>query len=420
MTQYKFCFNNEYLQKYFDHIESCKMKETDGELHHIYPKCVFGENDHLILLSVLDHFKAHWYLYKAYNHQWKLDKTLINSKHYRGICFGLSSFNQINDTRRKRLSLLGESDLEEYGFLIAEARKSNNNAMVGDLNPSKRADVREKISKANTGKPHPMTEKGKKSKKEKILAWHKTEEGINFYKKLSAERKGVPLSEEHKEKIRKTTQTEEFRKNASNLSLERNADEDWYNSVYTDEYRKMISDRFAGVPKSEEQKKKISESHTGTVKPWVADKINRNPEKIRKTAEKHRGMKRTEQTRKNISDKRKEYYQTHEIHNKGKTAYYDPNNPENHIMCLIGEQPIGWVKGDWKFAEVEIGFAITIVFDKRIKKEKVVKYKIMKKVYKNICLLRNMTGTKHYDILATDKKTFLENIKNAGYSIILF
>ena len=32
------------------------------------------------------------------------------------------------------------------------------------------------------------------------------------------------------------------------------------------------------------------------------DKINKNPDKIRKTADKHRGMKRSEETRKNISD----------------------------------------------------------------------------------------------------------------------
>ena len=37
-------------------------------------------------------------------------------------------------------------------------------------------------------------------------------------------------------------------------------------------------------------------------------KLNRDPEKIRKTAEKHRGMKRSEETCKNISLARKDFF----------------------------------------------------------------------------------------------------------------
>ena len=68
------------------------------------------------------------------------------------------------------------------------------------------------------------------------------------------------------------------------------------------------SDRFKGVPKTEESNIKRGES----IKNWIEnnpdkhtermDKINKNPDKIRKTADKHRGMKRSEETRKNISD----------------------------------------------------------------------------------------------------------------------
>ena len=48
---------------------------------------------------------------------------------------------------------------------------------------------------------------------------------------------------------------------------------------------------------------KVSIALKGRVKDseWV-DKVNRNPEKIRKMAEKHRGMKRTDETKKNISE----------------------------------------------------------------------------------------------------------------------
>jgi len=70
---------------------------------------------------------------------------------------------------------------------------------------------------------------------------------------------------------------------------------------------KLSSERFKGVPKSKESNRKRSVS----VKAWIDEnpekhkermqKINQNPEKIKKTAEKHKGMKRSDETKKNIS-----------------------------------------------------------------------------------------------------------------------
>jgi len=71
----------------------------------------------------------------------------------------------------------------------------------------------------------------------------------------------------------------------------------------TQEYREKMEEIFA----SEERNSKLSEN----VKKWIEDhpeehqermlKINKNPDKIEKTAAKHRGMKRTEETCQNIS-----------------------------------------------------------------------------------------------------------------------
>lgn len=58
--------------------------------------------------------------------------------------------------------------------------------------------------------------------------------------------------------------------------------------------------RFSGVCKSEEHKEKIGAGHRGSIKPWVSEKINKNPEKIRKMAESHTGMKRSPEARENI------------------------------------------------------------------------------------------------------------------------
>lgn len=73
--------------------------------------------------------------------------------------------------------------------------------------------------------------------------------------------------------------------------------------VPTEEQRQKMRDNSAsrGIPKSEEFKQHLSDLFTGRECPWVQE-TNRNPEKIRKTAEKHRGMKRSEETCKNISE----------------------------------------------------------------------------------------------------------------------
>lgn len=70
--------------------------------------------------------------------------------------------------------------------------------------------------------------------------------------------------------------------------------------VASEETRKLMSEMRKGVPKSEEHKKKISESNMGKKCPHNQI-TNKNPEKIRKTAEKHTGMKRSPEACENIS-----------------------------------------------------------------------------------------------------------------------
>lgn len=55
---------------------------------------------------------------------------------------------------------------------------------------------------------------------------------------------------------------------------------------------------------SDDRNRLISESKRGEKHPWQ-DKVNKNPDKIRKTAEKHRGMKRSEEARRHMSEAQK-------------------------------------------------------------------------------------------------------------------
>lgn len=72
--------------------------------------------------------------------------------------------------------------------------------------------------------------------------------------------------------------------------------------------RKVCGDRFRGTERKEESKKLAGISIKSYIETHPEDhqekmsKINKNPAKIAKTAEKHRGMKRSDKAKKNMSD----------------------------------------------------------------------------------------------------------------------
>lgn len=113
------------------------------------------------------------------------------------------------------------------------------------------------------------------------------------------------------------------------------------------------------------------------------NKINRNPEKIRKTAEAHTGMKRSIESRNKMKQSRKKYLSTNEIRNKNtvvytniitnersyfnkteivsldkdwvkglngpkKKCYWDGINPHVYKRYIPGFEPNGWVLGNPK------------------------------------------------------------------------
>ena len=137
-------------------------------------------------------------------------------------------------------------------------------------------------------------------------------------------------------------------------------DHGFYGKKHSPETLKKISDnlrnsaveRFANYTPEEhedlmkrihtpEAKKKRSMSLKGQKKSAEhVDKINRNPEKIRKTAEKHRGMKRSTEARMKMSISAKKRGPA----NKGKVYCYDPNSKQTRV-CLLEEIPKGWIRG---------------------------------------------------------------------------
>lgn len=103
---------------------------------------------------------------------------------------------------------------------------------------------------------------------------------------------------------------------------------------------------------NKERSKKISEK----VKKWISDnpekhkekmmKINKNPDKIKKMADTHRGMKRSDETRKNISLAAKENHKNNpNICGRGCIYIHNPETGEAKRFNKNEKIPEGWVRG---------------------------------------------------------------------------
>lgn len=132
--------------------------------------------------------------------------------------------------------------------------------------------------------------------------------------------------------------------------------------IFSKETCQKISERQKGKTVSVAARKKISIANTGRLigfkhpkefgekisrslrgrkksKEWV-DKINKNPLKIEKTANKHRGMKRSDESKLRMSLAKI----GKQPHNVGKKYYYNPLTNEK-LLCFPNDAPEGFKNG---------------------------------------------------------------------------
>lgn len=95
---------------------------------------------------------------------------------------------------------------------------------------------------------------------------------------------------------------------------------------------------------------KISLKTKGRKKPTnVVAKINQNPVKIKKTADAHRGMKRSIEAKEHMSVARRDLLSKNGgALNKGMKLFYDPSDVDSNIQCHPQDAPTGWVQGNPK------------------------------------------------------------------------
>lgn len=347
----KYGYINDMLEKYISLIEQnvSTIKTNETEAHHVFLKSLFGQNKTLVNLTVLDHIKAHYYLYLSYK---SLPVSKRNSKWMKSIASAMISFQRETKYRTRKINELKESDLLElanYRSIISSINRENSS---GENNPAKRPEVREKISKARTGKR--WSEEQKLERKIWSEEYYKSEKGKQQAKSHSEKRKGIRKTEDQIKTI-KEFWIEEERQKASIRMLEFWSDEQNKNKIFTEEVRKKISERHSGKTVEKHTREKISVG----VSDWCASnkefvkqrnaKINSDPEKIRKTAEKHKGMKRSEEAKTNMADSAKIRVQkSGGIPNKGMFIFYNPENINETVQCFVQEAPAGWKRGNPK------------------------------------------------------------------------
>lgn len=172
--------------------------------------------------------------------------------------------------------------------------------------------------------------------------------------RMSKSHKGKILSEKHKKNIgivsKNRWNDEEYKNKMKEKLLGHVVSEETRKKigqankgkVLSEETKQKISNSRMGIsngPVKEETKQKISESNKKVPHTWQ-DKINKNPDKIKKTAETHRGMKRSEESKRRMSEKAK----NRPIHNKGKKYFYHPLTLDT-ILCLPENKPEGYLNG---------------------------------------------------------------------------
>lgn len=364
-------FLNDYLIKYADFIsekatEQNLLEAGLFEKHHIFPKSIFGDNDYLVNLSYADHFMAHWYLYKAYRE--------IGGVPFRSMCYALVSFTRTKTKSRKyKLSNMSDDDIRTISYLLEYTKIANKEGSSGELNPFYgKSHSPETISK----KQRNALERGGfytwsaehyekystylncRDHKDVAKYWYYNPE-TNTNTRLSAnaiENNNIPegyiagkCTSEQESLKRSFAIRETYSHNPP--VRPKGEDSPHYKSFhyYNPETGKRIrlkesdiipSGYIRGFYISEEvlveRNRKIGDALRGVVKPYMQI-VNRDPEKIRKTAEKNRGSKRTEEQKANISASLKGIKPP----NTGKKLCINLKTGEK-CNFLVAEIPEGW------------------------------------------------------------------------------
>lgn len=184
-----------YLKIYLKIIKSARNRINSSDVyyekHHVFPISIFGKNDRIVLLTAKEHYIVHFLLWKECKKRYGIFHYKTKKMHF--------AFNQMTWK-------CSENRYTSKTFEIA--RSVNKIYFSGENNPSKKIEVRSKISMSKKGKER-LDLKGKKyfgASEENIKAGiekmrkKKTGMKTNYPKN----RKSSKCSEEKKKNISKS------------------------------------------------------------------------------------------------------------------------------------------------------------------------------------------------------------------------
>ena len=192
------------VEKIYEDSESFPKKVVkERNLHHKFPRSfskkdgtgIDNDEDNLVSLSLADHFRVHYYLWKS------------AKKGYRSMM--AMAFTLM---RKKAVVYATDETIEQIAKDYEEAMKEAAEAKKGKPGPNKgkhpSEETRKKLREAKKGNKNALgckrSEEAKKKLKEinkgnkRALGYHHTEEAK---KKIRKVHKGKPLSAEHKNKL---------------------------------------------------------------------------------------------------------------------------------------------------------------------------------------------------------------------------
>lgn len=333
----EFQFVNNHVVEYYEFINSCDLltKDAIGENHHIFPKSIFGNNNILVRLSYKNHFKAHWYLAKIYEEEGL-------KREYMQMAKAFFSFIRIQEYRKEVLSTYTEIEIDELSNLVNEAKEHNRLSSIGKCNPFYgKTHSPETIAKMLENRNYIWTEEHRikyiefcKNRTESSISKHwyynpETFENIRVSQNFidSGELDNTYIAGRYTPEYERLTRSMKAKEFTSNFSFEwvkRGADSPLYNTKHIFNPNTGVRQRISSennlpdgfiysLGMSEEGKQSIrdgAKKKIGKPAPWVANITNKDPIKIKKTADKHRGMKRSEESKQLMKIKRFEYFNT--------------------------------------------------------------------------------------------------------------
>ena len=260
---------------YKNFIDSIKESRENkyfkySERHHIIPRCLGGTDDeeNLIYLTYQEHFTAHKLLHEENPEEPKLIYALWRMS------------NRVED--------ISPEDYET-------ARLRYTELMRGDMNPSRRKEVKAKLRGRS-----PM------------LGKHHTEETKRYMSIRHSQ-----ISEETREKMRKSH---------TGLKHTPESIEKMKNREYKEEWRENLKKSLKGKPKSSEHRESLS-------------KVPRTEEWCRKISEAKKGIPMSEENKRKISEACKGRIVTPEEIEKRRPAMIEAfkNRVYNHVCLICGE-----------------------------------------------------------------------------------